>query len=199
MENIISKEEMDKWMNIEGKMMGDTIITKAEFVLTKKGEHGLKQIEEALKKAGHPVDYLRLEKLKLYPVGLEIAILVGMKRIFGFTDEDFREMGRIEAKLAIIMRLFMRYFVSLERIAKEAPKIWERVYTIGNLKISELNKKEKYLKIKLTDFPLTPILCRAHEGWFAELIHVVINKPVSCREIKCTFKGDEYHEFKVEW
>ncbi|MBD3208582.1 MAG: hypothetical protein GF370_03960 [Candidatus Nealsonbacteria bacterium] len=199
MEPIISKAEAEETKNLEGEVLGDVIRTKALYVLERKGEHGVEKLEQAVREAGYSVDYNKLDRMKFYPVGLEVATLLAMERIFELGDEDFREMGAIEAKLTTLMRFFMRYFVSLDRVAKEAPGMWRKVYTVGELKVTEINEEENYMKVRLEDFPFTPILCRAHEGWFAELIHVVLNKDVSCQEIKCNFKGDDYHEFIVRW
>lgn len=198
-EQIISKEEFKELIQIEGQVRGDGMKNKAKYILEKKGRQGLKDLEKAISDAGYPMNYQSLEKMELYPVGLEAATLIAIKRIFDFQDDDFRELGKIESKFTLIIRLFMKYFISLDRATSEAPRMWRKYYTVGDLEIPELNKEEQYLKLRLKDFSPTPLLCRTHEGYFSGIFKLVVRKPVSCREVKCVHRGDDYHEFLIEW
>ena len=108
-------------------------------------------------------------------------------------------MGEFNSKLSLIMRLFMKYFISIEVMAKEAPKMWKRYYTIGDLKIIEINKEKRLGIIRLENFRVLPEQCNALEGFFSNIVKMVVGSPVTSEETKCIFRGDDYHEFVLRW
>lgn len=77
-----------------------------------------------------------------YPRGLETATLVAIQRLFNFDDAKFEEMGKFSTKFSFILRLFIKYLLSLDKLVGEVPKIWERAGAVGNLKVIELNEKK---------------------------------------------------------
>lgn len=197
MEEIITKEEFNEFMKLKGEIRGIGFQTEAKFVLKEEGEEGLKKLEDQMAKLGYPYEDIKI--MDFYPVGLLAVALVVIKRLFNYDDKKFQEMGEFESKFSLIIRLFMKYFVSLERVAKEAPKMWRKYYTIGDLKVVELNEKERYIVLRIENFSLHPILCQVLRGYFLNIVKMIIRHKTSCEEIKCTHKGDDYHEFSVKW
>jgi hypothetical protein len=199
MEQIISKKEVDELMKIEGEARGISIKGEAEFILKEKGEKGLKKLEDTMAKIGCPIKYGELNALGFYPLKYEAITTFVLKKVFNFKEEDFRKVGAFEAKLSLIIRMFMKYFLSLELMAKKTPVIWRKYYTVGNLTAQEFNKKEKYAILRIENFKLHPSHCRTLEGFFATIVQMVVKELVTCKETKCIFKGDEYHEFLLKW
>jgi len=199
MEQIISKKEVDELMKIKGEARGISIKGEAEFILKEKGEEGLKKLEDTMAKIGCPIKYSELKSLSFYPLKYEAITTLVLKEVFNFKEEDFRKVGAFEAKLSLIIKMFLQYFFSLGLMAKKAPIIWKRYYTVGNLTVPEFNKKEKYAILRLENFKLHSSHCRTLEGFFATLVQMVVKDSVTCKETKCTFKGDEYHEFLLKW
>ncbi len=106
MEQIISKEELQKFMELKGEARGIALKTEADFIIKERGEEGLRQLEEAVTQAGYPLSYKELKPLSFYPLGLEIAILVAAQRLFNWDDEMFYQLGRFEPKgPSLIIRL----------------------------------------------------------------------------------------------
>lgn len=66
MEHIISKEELDELMKIGDKTRGVSIKDYGDYLLLKKGAEGLKRLEEATIKLGHPIDYRKLKRTDYY-------------------------------------------------------------------------------------------------------------------------------------
>ncbi len=194
---IISKEEFDKLMALEGETRGLGFKTEAKFVLKEEGEEGLKRLKEVMSDFGYP--YEKISPMEFYPLGLLGVALLAIKRLFNYDDKKFQQMGEFEAKASLIIRLFMKYFVSLDRVAKEAPKMWRKYYTIGNLKVAELNKEKRYIIIRIENFKLHPILCEVLKGYYVSIVKMIVKTSVSCEETRCVHKGGEWHEFLIKW
>lgn len=199
MEEIISKEEFDELMSLEGEVKGTGIKTHGEFILKEEGEEGLKKLEEIMTKLGYPIKYKEIKSTTLYPFGVEAVTLVAIKRLFNYDDKKFQEMGKFHAKVSLIIRLFMKYFVSLERMTKEGQKIWQRYFTIGELKVVEINERGRRLVFRVENFKFHPLHCQILMGSLPTVIQMIIGKPATCEETKCVHQGDEYHEFSVKW
>ncbi len=195
MEKIISKEELEELMKVKGEVRGMPLKNEAEFIVKEEGEEGLKKLEDTMASLGYPMKYRAIRGMDFYPLGLLSINLLAIKRLFNYDDEKFQAMGRFEAKLSLIIRLFLKYFVSLDKTLREIPKMWKRYYTVGNLTIVEYNEKEKYLIVRIEGLPFHPLYCQINKGFGASIIQMVVGGDVTCEEIKCVHKGDEYHEF----
>ena len=199
MKEIITKEIADELMKIKGEVRGLSLKADREFIFEKYGEDGLKKLENKLKKIGVDVKYNKIRTMDFYPIGLKAIILLAIKEIFSFTDKDIVEMGKFQSKLSLIVKTFTRYFFSLQKMAEKSEIFWNKYYTVGNLKVTELNEKEKYGVMKLKDFKLHPLHCYVLRGFFASVVKMIVRNPVTCEEIKCIFKGDDCHEFLIKW
>jgi len=197
MEQIITKEEIKEFLKIKGEIRGLGFKTEAKFVLKEEGEEGLKKLEDQMAKLGYP--YGEIKAMDFYPLGLLAVNMLVIKRLFNYDDKKFQEMGKFEAKSSLIIRLFMKYFVSLERVAKEAPKMWRKYYTVGDLKVPEVNQEKRYIIIRIENFSLHPILCQILIGYFHSIVRMVLKGEITCEETKCVFRGDECHEFLMKW
>jgi len=199
MEEIISKEELNRLMNLRGKVRGDGMKNYAEFVFKEKGEEGLKKLEETMKSLGYPIKYREMRKMEFFPLGLEALTLVLIKQLFNFDDKKFQEMGKFGVKLSIIIKVFMQYFVSPEKLAKAASQMWRKGVTVGELKMVEYNKDKKYLILRLEDFYFHPLHCHIIQGYFLAALQMLLKIKATCQETKCLYRGDEFHEFLLKW
>lgn len=199
MKPLITKKEFDELMAIEGKVRGVSFKTEEAFIIKKEGKEGPRKIEDAITNLGYSFNFEDIKGLEFYPLGLEVANLILIKRIFGWDDGDFQEMGRFESKISLIIKLFMRYFVSIEKALSLASKMWSKYYSIGNIKATEINKEKRYIVLKLDNFSIHPLYCQNFKGYFSSLARMIIGERVVCEETKCPFKGDEYHEFLLRW
>lgn len=199
MEPVISPKEAERLMNLSGKVRGVAFKTEEDFILREEGEEGLRKIEEALENVGCPLRFKEVKPMDFYPLGYIGLTQLLLKRVLNYSDEKIKELGRSEAKVSLIMKLFMKYFVSLDRVSKEVPKMWRKYYSVGNLKVIEKNEKEKRVIIRLEDFKVTPLHCLDLVGYFSAVLQMVVNSPVKAQETRCPFKGDQHHEFLLEW
>jgi len=198
----ITKEEISKLMEVKSQARGVVFKTDTEYILAEKGEEGLKKLEEELEKLGHPIKYKEIKSMEFYPAGLRALSLLVIKKTFGFDDKKIENMGLVATKKSIIVKLFIRFFLSLDRVFfKEAPRIWQKHWTAGELVPVELNEEKKYAILRLKNFNLHPLYCSVYlQGYFAGILQMLIKSPeMSCQETKCSFKGGEYHEYLIKW
>lgn len=199
MEQIISKEEPNKIMKVKGEIRGVAIKGEMEFILKEEGKEGLKKLEDQMAELGYPIKYKEIKPMTFYPLNLYGAIQLVVKSLFNFDNKKFQEMGAFEAKISLIARLFMKFFFSSEKMIREAPKMWKRYLTIGDLKVIETNEEKKYLILRIENFRFHLIHCQILKGFISTIIQMIVNSKVSCEETKCVYEGDEYHEFLLKW
>ncbi len=199
MEQIISKEEFNNLMKIKGEVRGRGIREPMNFVFEREGENGLKKIEDTMIKLGFPLKYQEIKENNLYPIKLLAITLLVMKRLFDYDDKNFQDMGKMGAKLSMLVRIFMKYFVSLKKIVTTIPEYWRKYYTIGEARLIEFDEKKRYIILRIENFPYFPAHCDILKGYFSGVVQMVVKSQVFCKEIKCPRMGDKYHEFIVEW
>ncbi len=199
MEQIISKEELEKLESLKGKVRGVSLKADGGFVLKELGEDGVKKLEKAMSDLGYPIVYSKIKEMDYYPIFLKAMTLVVLQRLFNFHEKDFVEMGRYGSKVSLILRLFVKYFFSFERVMNEIPKIWRKYYTVGDLKVAEYNKERRYLIGRLYNFDFHPLECQYLKGYFPTVLRMIIRDEMTCEETKCPHKGDDYHEFLLKW
>lgn len=197
--DILTKEKAQELMKIKGEVRGISLKADGEFILEKKGRGALKKLEARLSEIGQPIEFKKIKIMNFYPLGLRAIVLLAIKDIFGFTGEDIISMGEFQSKLSLILRTFMKYFFSLERMIKESQNLWRKYYTVGTAKVIEFDEEKKYGVIRVEDFKLHPLHCWILHGFFRSLVKMVVGAPVTCVETECIFKGGKHHDFKLTW
>lgn len=197
----MTKKEIEKIMKLPGKVKGVAFQADGAYVREKKGEEGLKLVEEKLKEWGHPISYGKIAAIIWYPISLRVLSVLAMKETFGWKDEDIIDLGDFSPKHNFTLRIIAKYFLSLKRSFKEASKYWRIHYSIGTIEPHELNEKEGYAIFRLRDFKIHPVLCTFYLGYFRRLCQFVLKggEKAVTKETKCMFKGDPYHEFIITW
>lgn len=201
MAEIISKKEVGELIKIKGKVMGSVIRSDIEFILRKEGEDSLEMIEKEMEKLGCPLKLNEIKTTEFYPIGLRALFLVATKNVFNFSDERMREMGRELPKFPSVMRFFMKLFALNKKLffQRVAP-FWKKFVTVGEINIPVFDEKNKRVIATLKDFNIHPIFCPYTEGIFTVLVKIATGSDkVTCKETKCPFKGDKFHEFLIEY
>lgn len=185
-------------MRIKGEVRGMSFKSDATYITAKKGEASLKKVEKELEKVGCPIKYKKMRALGYYPVGWRPISLLAVKKAFGWEDKELRELGAFVASDSLIVRIYSRFFHSIGSLAKKAPQIFKEYFTRGELVISDYSEEKKYAVVEIKDLDLHPVFCRLVEGYLAAVVKMVVGvKEMECRETKCTFKGQDRHQFKV--
>ena len=198
----ITKEEVEKLMGIKIETRGVVFKTDGEYILERKGKAGLKKLEAELERLGSPIKYNQIETMGFYPAGLRVLSLLAIKKVFNFDNEKIVEMGFVATKKSLIVKLFIRYFLSTRRVFfKESPRMWQKHWTKGVIIPIELDEKKKYGILRLKDVNLHPLYCSSYlRGYFSGILQMLVKSPkITCQETKCPFRGDEYHEYLLKW
>jgi hypothetical protein len=200
MEEIITKEIAQKLMEIEGEARGIHLKNDAEYILTEKGEEGLKKVEEELESLGFSIDYKKIKNLEFYPAGLRILSLLATKKTFNWDDDEIRKMCRFAARASFIVKMYLKFFYSVPKLMEKASKMWREYWTEGKLIVKDYSEKERYAVLRIEGSDLHPIYCRCLEGYFKGLTKMVVKteKP-ECLETECSFRGGKDHEFLIKW
>jgi len=196
----INKEITEKLMGIKGEARGTHFRNDADFIIKEKGKEGLKKVEKELEWLGCPIEYEKINQFAFYPVGLRAVSLLAIKKVFNWPDEKIKELGIYAMKVSWIIRVFMKYFFSTEKVFNEAQKTWAKYFTVGELIVEKEDLKKKNVILKVKNFDLHPIYCKCLEGVFLELGKLILKpRKISCEEIECSFRGGKGHRFLIRW
>ncbi len=190
---------MEGLLNKEGEVRGVVFKTDRKYIMKHAGEEGLRKVQEELEKLSCSFDYKEeADNMSFYPISMRVFSLVAISKAFDLGKEDIREMGFNAPKFSFLLKFFMRYFTSPEKIMKKAGDMWEEHYTVGTLK-AEKGGDENSLRAYLYDVDLHPILCDYLSGYFSSVLAMGVGKEVKCEEVKCIHNGEDHHEFLFKW
>jgi len=195
----LSEQELDKIRKAEGKVRGMSFSIVKDFILRKKGEKGLEKLKSSMAEVGYPLRFDKISSTKFYPLGSFIALFLVIQKIFDFNDNDFEEFGRFRAKSSPFIRIYMKYFVSMDKIIREASDMWKKSTTVGSVKVVEYDKKAKRVRLQIRDYETTQKQCVFFKGLLSGVFSNLTGKEPVCKETKCTYRGDDCHEFLLTW
>ncbi len=198
MSKYILKEELEALSKIKGELRGASLKGDGEFVERRLGKEAVVELENEMKSVGFPIDYSELKTLGFYPLKLDTVNLVLMKRMF-FSEEEMIELGAFLSKSSLVLRFFMKYFVSVDKVIEKAPEMWRQSYTKGNLKVTKYDRQGREIVVRIEDFFAHPLYCKVFEGYFRSVVKMILKVPVLCEETRCQYEGDKEDEFHFRW
>lgn len=186
-------------MKSSTRVIGAVFEQHAKCIEQQEGEQGVRGVEEKMAELGYPLRFKDMKTFAFYPVGLADLVIIVAKEIFGWKEKDVFEMGNIAPKYSFIIKLLLKYFISLKRSLKEASTYWRKHFTEGEL-VYELHEEEKYVVIRLKYKTTHPLMCIFYAGYFLRIAQYVIrSQKITIKETKCMFKGDPFHEYLITW
>ncbi|MFP4539655.1 MAG: hypothetical protein ACLFNN_01805 [Candidatus Paceibacterota bacterium] len=196
----IPPEEIERLLGLEGEVRGVVFKTDHHYLKDKAGEEGVKKAEEEMKKMGYPFSYERdATDLNFHPIGVRSLSLIAVSRVLDLDKEGVKEMGRTAPKFSSVLRFFMRYLISERTIMEKAGELWQKHYTVGELKVLEINHEERFLKCALYDIDLHPIFCDYLAAYLEFIAKLGIGEEMESEETMCIHRGDDHHEFIEKW
>lgn len=194
------KLTIEKLKKMEGKVRGSCSESMIEYLKNIGKEDYLPKIEAKLKEYGFEEKIRKIDPLRWYPIAFEVALIFSIYEILDWKKEQLKELGRNIPKISFIVRLLMKYFVSTERSYRAARVYWKKHFDSGEFQSVELNKKGKYILVRIKNFDLHPLYCIFLEGYLETMTNFIIkSKKIWTTETKCTFKDDPYHEYLMKW
>jgi predicted hydrocarbon binding protein len=194
----ISKEELEEIKRIKGKGRGVVFKPIFEFILEHEGKEGLKRLEDFLEKVGFSLKNNEIRSMDLYPLKKKAALFIAISKLFGYSEQDFKKMGREAAHFPLLVRRLVKLFPA-DRLLKDADRVWKLFFTTGEIEVVEFDRKKRLEIERLRDFSVHPLECKFLTGYSAALRQLLLKKEVVCEETKCIHRGDEYHEFVFRW
>ncbi len=196
----ITDEEINKIINAKGEVRGVVFKTDRRFIFDKAGEEGVKRVEEELEKMNCPFSYEEeADNMSFYPVGMRTMSIVAISRAFNLDKDGIIEMGFNAPKFSLMIKFFMRYFLSPGKIFEKAGEIWGKHYTIGKLVPIEINEEEKYMKAHISDTELHPIFCDYLCGYFSSIMKMGLGDDAAGGKLRCSYEINNGYEFTIKW
>lgn len=198
-EEILNPKIVEQLLSINGQCRDLAIQDNIKFILAHEGGAGLVLVEKLIAEAKCPFKISDVKPSHFFPIGFETITLLAIKKAFNYSDEEFEEVGVSNAKQSLIIRVFAKYFVSLKKVAEEAPKMWKRYYNLGEIKIVRFSEEKKEVVVRVKGFKVHPLHCQIFKGYFGAVIKMIVGVPVKSEETACVFKGGDYDEFILTW
>lgn len=187
----------NKGKNIRGALLKNDLA----YLRDREGQKELEKVEAALQKEGI-VDYpLReIKTMEWYPVQLQVEFFLKAKELLGWTDKDIFATGYNAPQYSLLLRLFLRYFTSVDSALKYSNKYWRKHYDFGRLGHRKFDSKKKILVFQIEGFEVHPVLCPDVAGALKFITELLTNsKKVEVKETRCPFRDDKNHQFQIKW
>lgn len=200
--NNILHSEAIKLSNIKGNVRGEILRLNIEYIKNKEGEQAVSLIEEKLKELGYPLMLKNFNSLKWYPEFISVLIILILKEIFNWTEQDIFNMGNSVPRSSFIVKFLMKYFISLKECFQESNNYWQIHFDFGELEPFDFSEKEKYLTLRVKNYNFHPLVCYYHTGYFLRIAQFNIkSEKINIKETKCLHKDNNisYHEYKISW
>jgi len=176
------------------------LLNRIEYIRGMKGEAGVKAVLKKLKDLDYPLEFKKLKSLKWYSDAQGILIILVAQELFGWSDDDVFEMGRKAPSISLMVKMLMKYFVSLEMSFQASQSNWQKHHDVGSIGDIRYDGQHNIMTFKLNNYDMHPIMCVYLRGYFTAFASFIINsEKISISEIKCLYKGGAYHQFKVTW
>jgi hypothetical protein len=197
---VITRSEFQDIINLEGQVRGSTLNTDAAFIKSRGGGDGMRKVQETFRQLGYPIEYSHIRDMGWYPICLRVLSLRVIQDVFDLKDDEVKTMGDTAPKFSFIVKVFMKFTGMPEKALTRIPEYWRMHYSVGDIRVDEVNQKKGYLVVQLEDFIIHRIMCRYLEGYFRRLLQFSFTThEVRSKETKCAFNGAPYHEYNIAW
>lgn len=153
----LNKNMIQSLMKKKGEIRGVTFQTDYDFIKDQTGDEAVEKVEQAFKKAGAPLIYEEIKGI-LYPIGLRMASLLAIKETLSFSKKDIERIGGSAPKQPWVIKLFSRFFFSIQEMTVQAEKMLGKHYTVGSLE-AEADERKTKIKVVIKGLDLRPLFC----------------------------------------
>jgi len=195
------EESLERMKSIQGNVRGEVLRTHAAYIRYREGEEGVRKVEERLSSLGYPVKLEDARNDQWYPEFQSVLTILIAREIFNWTEEDILHMGESAPKQSFIIKMFIKYFVSVQEVFDRASQYWEKHFDFGALEKGELNEEEGYIKVRIKGYRFHPLICGPYFiGYLQSVARLSMKaKEVRAEKMACTFQGDSYDEYRISW
>ncbi|MBN2058016.1 MAG: hypothetical protein JW782_04415 [Candidatus Saganbacteria bacterium] len=194
----MEQTDISRILALKGKVKGTVFQSDASYMKRHFGSDSLVKVEAKLKEWGQKLKYEDARAMEWYSAGTRIFSLLAIKEVFTLSDDDMFAMGLEGPKHSFIIKMLLKFFATVEKIFNAAPMVWRRHWDSGELELVEINEEHKRVVIRLKGIDLDPVFCKYEEGYFSGIMRLVM-PGARASETKCTFRGDDCHEYTFTW
>lgn len=119
---------------MKGEVRGVVFNTDADFVERRGGK--IEDVESRVS-----FTYSEIQAMEFYPLDQRIASLEAIKEVLDLDDEGVVEMGRVAPKTSLLVKMFARFFFSIEKTLGHSSEMWSKHYTVGYLGAERTDRK----------------------------------------------------------
>ncbi len=197
---MLTKKEFQEIVKLDGQVRGAALNTDAACIRSQEGREGLRRVEERFRILGYPLEYRHIKDMGWYPISLRVLSLCAVRDVFRLDESDMKKMGDTAPKFSFMVKVFMK-FTDLRDVAPDSiPGYWRMHYSIGDMRVGEINEHKGYVTFQLENFRVHPVLCSYFEGYFRRLLQFgFVNEQLGSLETKCVHRGDAFHEYRINW
>lgn len=197
-ENI--KQIADELAKKEGRTRGETLLTRLSYIRTRVGEPGIKKLEKKFDELDYSFDFSKVKSLGWYPEYIGVLIILVAKDLFNWTDKDIFAMGSYGPKVSFLVKMLMKYFITVEMTFKASSVNWKKHHSSGDLKLGKFDSQKKQAVLKLIDYNFHPIMCEYLRGYFLEFAKLVLHtEEVEFTSIINEEDGKLVYIFEMTW
>ena len=186
------------------KVKAATFLPDIEYIKQKRGEDGVNAVLEEMRKRGYNYDFRKMKRVsgeakwvsgEVRKVFLEVTM-----GALGWDEKRIFDMALNAPRMSLVIKLLFGLYLTVERVFKAAPDMWAAHYSPTTaFKVAELKIKQGYARVIIENFDISPIFCEYMRGYITGVGKLTEARDVKVEETKCTFRGDEYHEYMVTW
>ena len=174
-----------------------TFIPNIEYIKRMRGAEGVELTLKELRKRGYNYDFRRMRHGEWVPIEVRKEFLYAVRDALDWDDRRIFAMGARSPTISPVFKIFMGVIIDIKKILDYSPELWKKHYSGGTLAFEEF--RPGYARLTLRDFDVDPLLCKYLEGYFLGVLKLAKVKNPKVKETKCTFRGDEYHEYTGTW
>jgi predicted hydrocarbon binding protein len=194
---------MEDAQSIEPLVKGASLIGFFKYVKDwNDGENLIEKVLDALPSESADICRQKVIAVADYPYSLFADLIRAIDRVIGSGDLSVcEELGRYAAARDI--KAFLDTFkseVGPKDLMRAADIMWKS-YHINSGAIETDDTSPENFVIRICDFPkMDNAHCRLMAGYFGQaMISVGGSWTEDIREVKCSSRGDPYHEFQGKW
>jgi len=195
---MITKAEIEEMKKRKGESRGMNIKSMFDYTYDKYGEKGVKKVEKRMADWDYPIKRSTVKPMSYYPLFVNFLFVAAVQESFNLNSKQLQEMGKVMFKFNLFTKLFMKYFVSIEMMAKQLPKMFRKHYTVGRFIMYKFSVKDRYAIFR-GYLKMDQRHSDIHRGYITQAAEMVLKQPVTSKQTKNIFKGDPYNEYILRW
>lgn len=136
-----------------------------------------------------------VDPLKRYPVAEEMSLIFAAKDVLGWDNEAVKELGRNIPRVSFMVKMFLRYFLTLDTTTREAKKYWDKHFDFGELEVMNTDIESGNYVVEVRGFDIHPVYCSFLCGFLETMIGFVLTGPMGSEVVRCS-DGDGVNRFR---